>query len=71
MDVAHQLLDAVNRAVKDGLKLYAVARSAGVKPELLYRFVAGERDLRLSSVAKLCDALGLELAPAKKPRAKG
>ena len=64
MDIREALAGAIDRAVEGEQTLYALAKAAGLKPEVLYRFAAGERDLRLSSAAKLCTALGLELRPA-------
>ncbi len=63
MDIKTVIQNALTKAESEGRTLYAVAKAAGLKPELLYRFVAGERDLRLSSATKLCAALGLELRP--------
>ena len=68
MDIRAALADAIDRAVAGGQTLYAIAKAAGLKPEVLYRFVAGERDLRLSSAAKLCAALRLELCPVRSAR---
>ena len=73
VDIKTAIQNALTKAEGDGLTLYAVAKAAGLKPELLYRFVAGERDLRLSSAAKLCSVLRLELrpiAPARPTSAK-
>lgn len=61
-DIAQQLAGALDRAVKGDQTLYAIAKAAGLKPELLYRFVRGG-DLRLKSAAKLAAVLGLELVP--------
>jgi len=56
------VLDQLRRAVEaDGRTQYAVARSAGIKPELLYRFMSKGRDIRGATIAKLCQALGLVL----------
>lgn len=56
------LVDALRSAIQNsGLTRYAVAKQAGVGFAVLNRFVAGERDLRLETAAKICDALGLEL----------
>jgi hypothetical protein len=44
---------------------YGIAQAAGITPGQLDRFVAGERDLKLATAAKVADALGLELRPAR------
>lgn len=64
----------LDEALKDairtsGLTHYALGKKAGVAPSVIDRFMAdpraGERggDLRVSTAAKLADALGLELRP--------
>jgi transcriptional regulator with XRE-family HTH domain len=73
-----QLRDEIQNS---GQSLNQLARNAGVEPAQLSRFVRGERTLTLPAVAKVCQALGLELtrtkpaAPsgeksARKPRGK-
>ena len=44
-----------------GESYYALAKRAGVSGEQISRYMAGERDLRFATAAKLADALGLEL----------
>lgn len=58
-------VDATLRAAiaKSGLTHYALGRAAEVSPAQIDRFVAGERDLRLETAARIAAALGLELAP--------
>lgn len=63
--LTEELKDAIDRS---GLSHYRLAQETGVTPGAISRFVAGERDLRLETAAKLADALGLELKPKKKPR---
>lgn len=54
--------EALKAAItKSGLTHYAVGRLAGVAPAQIDRFMAGERDLRLSTAAAIAEALGLEL----------
>jgi len=64
-DIAEQLRDALAMVVKGGRTLYSVAKAAGLKPEMLYGFTRGDRDLRLESAAKLATVLGLTLTEAK------
>jgi transcriptional regulator with XRE-family HTH domain len=46
---------------KSGLTNYAIAKLAKVSPAQIDRFMAGERDIRLSTAASIAEALGLEL----------
>ncbi|QDU63199.1 helix-turn-helix protein [Planctomycetes bacterium Pan216] len=58
-----QLLNAIESAEASGMTQYAIAKAAGIKPELLYRFVSGERDLKLATAAKITEVLRLQLTP--------
>jgi plasmid maintenance system antidote protein VapI len=40
---------------------YRLATNAGINPEIVGRFVRGERDIRLATAAKLAAVLGLRL----------
>ena len=64
MDIEEQLRDALATATTGGRTGYAVAKVAGLKPELLYRFARGG-DLRLKSAAKLATVLGLTLTAVR------
>ena len=56
--------DQLRAAIKASeLTQYALAKRADVNPEVVYRFMSGERDLRAKTFAKLALALGLRLAP--------
>lgn len=63
----------LRRAIRDsGLALYAIAVGTGLDYATVHRFYHQKRDIRLSSVGKLADYLGLELTEkAKKPRKGG
>ncbi len=58
--------------------LFAVARDSGVQLSSLSRFVSGEQDLKLDTLDRLADVLGLRLVetgrdrvkPSRSPRAK-
>ncbi len=67
MDIIKQLKDSLVAASKGDRTVYSIAKVAGLKPELLYRFIRGESSLQLSSAAKLADALGLVLVPSGVP----
>lgn len=45
---------------ESGKTPYAVAKLAGLEPDILNRFMHG-RDIRISTAGKIADALGLEL----------
>ena len=64
-----ELVDALKRAIVDsGLTHYRIAKDAGVTPDVIDRFVRGERDLRLETAGKIASVLGLSLKPrGRKP----
>jgi hypothetical protein len=54
--------DQLRAAIRaSGKTCYRIGKDAGVKPEIVTRFVRGERDVRGETFAKIADALGLEL----------
>lgn len=56
--------DALKAVIaKSGVTHYAIGKLAGVSPAQIDRFMAGERDLRLSTAAAIAEALGVELRP--------
>ncbi len=61
--IADQLLAAIQAS---GETHYAIGKRAGLAPDQIDRFVSGERDIRLSTAAKIAQALGLTLGPATK-----
>lgn len=50
-----------NAIAKSGLTHYRVGKLAGIGPDQVSRFMDGQ-DIRISTVNKLCEALGLELS---------
>jgi hypothetical protein len=56
--VCDQLRAAI---VESGKTHYRIGKDAGVKPEVVARFVGGMRDIRGETFAKIAAALGLEL----------
>jgi hypothetical protein len=62
-DITNQLREALQG---DGRTPYEIAKAAGIEPDLIYRFQAGQRDLLLASVAKLATVLNLELRQSKR-----
>jgi plasmid maintenance system antidote protein VapI len=56
--VCDQLRDAIRGS---GKTHYRVGKEAGIKPEIVARFVRGERDITGRTFAKLAAALGLTL----------
>jgi hypothetical protein len=60
VDIEEQLRAVYLTVMKTGRTGYAVAKAAGMKPEILYRFARGG-DLRLKTAAKLAAVLGLTL----------
>ena len=56
------ICDQLRQAIRDSGKThYRIGEDAGVKPEMVARFVRGERDVRAVTFAKIATALGLEL----------
>lgn len=63
------LADTLRDAIKASENThYAIAKLCGISPAILDRFVAGERDLRLETAAKIADVLGLRLTSSKRRR---
>jgi DNA-binding phage protein len=44
-----------------GRTAYSLGKEAGIRPEIITRFLNGERDLRLETAGKICAVLGLAL----------
>lgn len=66
MSIAEQL----RAAIEASGTAYRAAKDSGVDVTIVQRFLNGERDLRLATAARLCEALGLELRPIDKPTTK-
>jgi len=64
VNVEDQLRWFLAEAVRAGRTEFSVARAAGLKPEVVYRFSRG-LGLHSGSVAKLAKALGLTLVRAE------
>ncbi len=55
---------ALRKAIlKSGMTVYAIAKECGFQPAPLYRFLTGERDIRLETAEKIAELLDLELVP--------
>lgn len=55
-----QLKDVIRTC---GKTHYRIAKDANISPDIVDRFMHGQRDLRLATAAKICAALNLELQP--------
>ncbi len=60
------MLTALQQQLKDaitdsGRTHYAIGKEAGIRPDLLDRFMSGERDLRLATAGKIAAVLGYVL----------
>lgn len=56
--------DQLRTAIREsGLTHYRIAKAAGITPDQVARFVAGERELRSSAFAAIAEALGMKLIP--------
>jgi DNA-binding Xre family transcriptional regulator len=68
MTVSSQLKAAVKAT---DATFYRIAKDADVDWGTLKRFVNGKRpNIRIDTVDKLCESLGLDLQPKEKPRGK-
>lgn len=68
MTISEQLRDAIEAT---DVTLYRIAKDAEVDWGTLKRFVDGTRpNIRIDTVDKLCECLGLELRSRKKAREK-
>ena len=58
------LSDQLKTIIRDsGQSLYEIAKESGVGLPVLFRFMVGQRDIRLATANKLVDYLDLELKP--------
>lgn len=54
--------DRLREAIKNsGKTVYRISQESGVSHPVIFRFLSGERDIRLETAEKLAVALGLEL----------
>lgn len=68
MTIGDQLRAAIDGA---DVTLYRIAKDAQVDWGTIQRFVDGTRpNIRIDTIEKLCEYLGLELLPKKKPGKK-
>jgi len=58
--IARQLKNAIRRS---GRTHYRIAKDAKISPDIIDRFMSGERDIRLATAEKIAAALNLELQP--------
>ncbi len=69
MAISDQLRQAIGDADET---YYAIAKGADVNWSAIQRFANNERpNIRIDTVDRLCDYLGLELRPKKQPARKG
>ena len=65
--VTDQLREAI---ISAPVSRYQLCRQTGLDKALLSRFVHRKAGLAMESIDLLCAALGLELRPVRRPRAK-
>jgi DNA-binding phage protein len=63
MTVSQDLRAAIQAAIRDGTTRYVIAKGASVDHTALSRFLVEGRDVRVSTVDRVADYLGLELRP--------
>lgn len=62
--ISAALREAVERRIANGHDTkYSLAKNAGVKYSVLFRWLEGNRDIRASTIDALAEYLGLELRP--------
>jgi DNA-binding phage protein len=67
-DLAAQLREAIEAS---GLTAYAIAKVSGVDSGILYRFLAGERDLTLDTTSRIAAVVGVRFTkPRRRPKAE-
>jgi transcriptional regulator with XRE-family HTH domain len=60
------MIGQIREAIQDsGKTLVELSESTHVSPSQLSRFLRGERDLTLTSAARVCEVLGLRLVGVK------
>ena len=56
------IVDQLRQAIRgSGLTHYRIAKDAAIRPDMIDRFMSGERDLRLETAGKVARVLNLEL----------
>ena len=65
LTVSETLRKAIRDAYADGITSYRIAKEAKVAISMIDRFTTGERSLRIETVDKICEVLGLELCKKK------
>jgi DNA-binding phage protein len=66
------LSETIKAAIDDCGSIYQAAKACGVSHPVLLRFMSGQRDIRLETAERICEALGLELRKvSKSPKRKG
>jgi plasmid maintenance system antidote protein VapI len=64
-DLREQLKAAI---AESGLTTHAVAQGCGVAHPILYRFVMGQRDIKLETACKLAAYFQMTMTPPKTPK---
>lgn len=59
--IDEQLRQAI---IASNLTSYRLGADAGIRPEIIDRFVGRQRDIRMATASKIATALGLALRPA-------
>ena len=66
--VPQMISDSIKAEIaRRGLSASAVAKLAGIKPNVVSRFLAGERDLMLATADKIAAGLGLVVRHRRTP----
>ena len=56
------ITDALRKAIRSsGKSVYQLAKDSGVAHPVIFRFLSGERDIRLATADKLASTLGVKV----------
>ena len=66
IDLGKQLREAFKAS---GMTRFALAKQSGVPYSGVHRFIAGKRDISLTTASKLCEVLGVEFGPVGRKKA--
>jgi predicted transcriptional regulator len=61
--------EELRQAIRESeLSKYRICKEAEIDESSLYRFLSGERDLRMKTASRICEVLGLHLVRTDNPK---
>jgi ribosome-binding protein aMBF1 (putative translation factor) len=62
MKTTHQISTVLRKAIEASeMSVHALAQASGVSHPIIFRFMSGERDIRLATADKLAAILGIKV----------